>query len=187
MENANNLTFVLRKLRTDAGLTQKQAASKAGLTQSHLSMIENGKRRVSTDLAKKLLELYGISFSPEIARRDNADCIGTALYALGMLSKAGGKQIEDAADRYVCLSIYILLRKLYLANPHNTDKLFRLSSEDAERLAESLIKEPDRLLAFAVQGDDIPNDRLEPSLNEALALREAIEQCEEIAMKALGI
>lgn len=186
MEKYSDISDALKRLRIQAGLTQRQAAEMAGLAQSHLSMIENGKRRVTASLAKKLLELYGVRLTffsggdISVSKR-----LSSALGALRQLALAGGSELEEAVDRYLCLCVYILLRKLYLANPHNTDRLFRLSGEDTERLAERLFAEPDRLLSFARYSDDVSDNFIELPIDEAFALREVIEGCEDIA-RALG-
>lgn len=188
MDNYSDICSALKKLRLQACLTQQQAAEMVGLAQSHLSMIENGRRRITASLAKRLLELYGVKLTAMSNEESSAsDRLSSALNALRQLACAGGTELEEAADRYVCLCVYLLLRKLYLANPHNTDRLFSLGDEQADRLAETLIKEPDRLLSFARHAEDIQDDRIEPPISEALALREVINSCEELAVNTLGL
>lgn len=188
MNNPNYIHDALRRLRKEAGYTQQQAAEMAGLAQSHLSMIENGKRGIPAMLAKELFELYGVKITSKIAETNNtSERLTMATSVLSVLAKSGGKQLAEAADKYVCLCVYILLRKLYSANPHNTNKLFQLSDEDFDSLAQTLIAEPDRLLNFAKYADDIQDDRIEPTLKEVIALRDTIDYCEKIALEALGI
>lgn len=47
---------VLRGLRYRENLTQKELAEKLSIHQHHLSEMENGKRNISKDMAKKLAE-----------------------------------------------------------------------------------------------------------------------------------
>lgn len=54
--------FRLCGLRTREGLTQKQLASNLGIRQHHVSEMESGKRTISVDMAKKIGELYNISY-----------------------------------------------------------------------------------------------------------------------------
>ena len=39
--------------------SQAEAAAKLGVTQAHLSMLETGRRRVTPNMAKRLLDVYG--------------------------------------------------------------------------------------------------------------------------------
>ncbi|MEQ1705736.1 MAG: helix-turn-helix transcriptional regulator [Rickettsiales bacterium] len=47
---------ILRGLRYRENLTQKQLAEKLGIHQHHLSEMENGKRSIGKEMAKKLAE-----------------------------------------------------------------------------------------------------------------------------------
>jgi antitoxin component HigA of HigAB toxin-antitoxin module len=51
----------LAGLRAREGLTQKQMAESLGISQSRLSELERGVRRITVDMAKKTAKLYGIS------------------------------------------------------------------------------------------------------------------------------
>jgi DNA-binding XRE family transcriptional regulator len=51
----------LAGLRAREGLTQKQMAEALDISQSRLSELERGIRRISLDMAKKIAEKYGIS------------------------------------------------------------------------------------------------------------------------------
>jgi antitoxin component HigA of HigAB toxin-antitoxin module len=51
----------LAGLRAREGLTQRQMAESLGISQSRLSELERGVRRITIDMAKKAAEMYGIS------------------------------------------------------------------------------------------------------------------------------
>ncbi len=53
---------ILRGLRYREGFTQKQLADKLSIRQHHLSEMENGKRTISNDMAKKLAELLNVNW-----------------------------------------------------------------------------------------------------------------------------
>ncbi len=60
----NELSFdgsILKYLRTKAKLTASAAATRGNLSKSFLSDLENGKRRVNTDIRDRLLQIYGYS------------------------------------------------------------------------------------------------------------------------------
>ena len=59
--------------RKRAGLTQQRAAARLGVCQSYLSMVENGQRGLSPELARSMVHVYKlspVSFPPTEARWD---------------------------------------------------------------------------------------------------------------------
>ena len=73
----------LKKLRTERGWTQPEAASRAGIEQSYLSKLENGKSIPSSDIYKKLVDIYdiqtrdmaGVLFPAELDRLRGIDSL----------------------------------------------------------------------------------------------------------------
>lgn len=53
----------LKKARQDAGLTQKEVATRLGITYQAISNYERGTNRVDTDTLTKLCAIYGIAIS----------------------------------------------------------------------------------------------------------------------------
>ena len=49
----------LRGLRTRENITQAQLAERIGVKQSHISEMENGKRTIGPDIARRLEEVFG--------------------------------------------------------------------------------------------------------------------------------
>lgn len=50
----------LKTSRLNRGWTQQEAAARLGVTQAYLSMLEEGRRNPSLDLARKLMRVYGL-------------------------------------------------------------------------------------------------------------------------------
>lgn len=65
---------LLRAARDDAGLSQSELASKAGVQQSNLAAIESGRRSVSAELLERLLA--AADYRPSIALEQQAQAIG---------------------------------------------------------------------------------------------------------------
>jgi transcriptional regulator with XRE-family HTH domain len=62
-----------KRARKQAGLTQQRAAAKLRVCQSYLSMVENGQRALSPELARSMVHVYKlspVSFPPSAARWD---------------------------------------------------------------------------------------------------------------------
>src|ERR1700674_6085820 len=51
----------LKAARLDRGWSQIQAATRLGVSQAYLNMLENGKRRLTPRLTRKLVMTYGLS------------------------------------------------------------------------------------------------------------------------------
>ena len=192
MEKTNEVYRTIRQLRVEAGMTQKEAAGKAGLTQSHLSMIESGKRRVTADVAASLFRLYGVDFLKEIptssehinaADMRSAEVLGVIS---GLLSSAG-QDLRESVDKYLSLEMFLLLRRLYLANRFNSEKLFGISSEDALRLEKLLENEPERIVRCAKYSELSRSEGIEPPTGGEAEFRRIVRDCENIAVSVLGI
>lgn len=54
-------TGELKQARLKRGYNQSNAAARAGVTQAYFSMLENGRRTPSSELARRLMRLYGLS------------------------------------------------------------------------------------------------------------------------------
>ena len=52
----------LRGLRTREGITQKELAAALGIRQHHVSEMEKSVRAISVDMAKRIGEIYNISY-----------------------------------------------------------------------------------------------------------------------------
>ena len=62
-----------KRARKQAGLTQQRAAAKLRVCQSYLSMVENGQRALSPELARRMVHVYKlspVSFPPSETRWD---------------------------------------------------------------------------------------------------------------------
>lgn len=55
-------SILLKGLRYREGLNQVKFAKKLGLTQSYISIIENGKRPISKKLAKKIQDIFNLDY-----------------------------------------------------------------------------------------------------------------------------
>lgn len=177
MTDKSNISGLLRQCRLNAGLTQQQAAEKAGLTQSNLSMIENGKRRVSAESAAELLGIYGVGLSLGAAEERDADGELVGLFELiSQLAESGGDALAETVRTHLLLSGYLLMRSLYLSDTHNSDSLFGLTDEDAQKLAQLLA---DRLAHTEHSG------RIEPRLSSVPDFRKNIARCESLALQLL--
>ncbi|HVB56461.1 MAG TPA: helix-turn-helix transcriptional regulator [Candidatus Acidoferrales bacterium] len=77
----------LKQTRLERGHTQQVAAARLGVTQAYFSMLENGKRKPSTELARKLMRLCEAPATvlpvTDVPKRATADYFAEELAALG--------------------------------------------------------------------------------------------------------
>lgn len=178
----------LRSERLRSGFTQKEAAEKLGITQPQLSMLESGKRRLSAELAASLFDLYQCeddilpAFYEDVTY---SGCMKTARFLRVLAKKSGSENLASAVDNYISLCCYILLRKLYAVNPHNSGKIFGIKEEDMDRLCELLADEPDRLAAFAENSAEVRASEIEPDVQTAAEFMLAVRACEKEIGRAL--
>lgn len=95
MPDASPLPSQLRKARTHAGLTQKQAAAKLGVHRPTISEIEAGRRRVSADELQRFAEVYDVSAS-WLLGEETDERVQLAARALGKLD-------SDDLDRVIAV------------------------------------------------------------------------------------
>jgi len=55
-------TLALRAYRTREDLTQRELAQKVGVPQRHISEMENGKRPIGKEMAKRFAKVLGIDY-----------------------------------------------------------------------------------------------------------------------------
>lgn len=194
MDDSNNqrriLGAKLRAARRRAGFTQFEAAQQLGVAQSYLSMIEQGKRRLSAENAEALVKLYGeeniILLSDGKSDTDDESCSVRAVRMLEEFArKSGSEGIARSTDNFICLCVYVMMRKLYLTNPHNTERIFSLEESDIVRIWELLADEPDKLARFAENAKDVKTSEIEPDEMQAIELLRFIGRCEREIIHAI--
>lgn len=172
----------LKKLRRECGMSQLTAARSMGVTQSCISQLENGRRSVSAAAVIRFAELYRVTPSeiygdPPVL---NVPVNGGELLRQ-LAQSSGSEKLIGAVSCYQALSIYRMLRAVYMLNPHNTSGLFSLSWEEADRLTAAFLRdEPHRLSTLGLAGTARERSRIELPADQSAELRLFIEQCEAL-------
>lgn len=178
----------LTAARIESGYTQSRAARAVGTSQSCISAVEHGKKQ-NVNIIIALIKLYGASYEDvfglvKVREKNSAlGCLDEGSELLRELIKDSGiKGLETQTDMAVKICTYMLLRKLYSENPHNSHKLFELDTEETmERCVKYLSAQPkdlDRILGMA--GKKV--NRLEVSVGKNPELRAFIKECEHILL-----
>lgn len=77
----------IKELRTQAGFNQSIIAEYLQVDQSLISKIEKGEREASTDVLKKLAELFGCKVSAFLNQEEDILCLNVAFRTNGMSSE----------------------------------------------------------------------------------------------------
>lgn len=103
----------IKELREKEGLTQKQLAKKAGLSNQSISFYEANRRKPKIETWKRLADFFGVSVSylqgyAEInipndlkfnSKQDAIDCIEKIMKALDISKEDLEKNIDDEGDK----------------------------------------------------------------------------------------
>lgn len=84
----------LKKARLDAGLTQREAADRLGITYQAISNYERGTNRVDTDTLTSLCNIYRINIS---------DLLRTPAWTSDMLTAYLNAESDTERDAYISL------------------------------------------------------------------------------------
>lgn len=188
MQNEKQLRMTiaenLRQSRLAAGLTQQQAAQLLGCTQSVISMTERGRRRVSAEFERRMMDIYLREQTPdEPCESETDDTDSTAVRAVGalvQLSETGGGELFSAVDNYIAAAAYMLIRDIYLCNPHNSSRVFSISGDAADMLRELIAGEPESIVNLIKYSRGIDPTAIEPDPLSAERLRRVIDECEKM-------
>ena len=157
------------------------------ITQSHLSMLENGIRGLSAEMLIRLCGIYDMTDIPIMESELNERC---ALQTLALLEelveKSGSKKLVRSVDNYINLCGYVLLRRLYMTNPHNSNRVFSISDGEIDQLAQLLLQEPTKILSFAETSKEVKNAEIEPDEFQAIRFLEVVRKCEMQIINALS-
>ncbi|MCD7742196.1 MAG: helix-turn-helix transcriptional regulator [Ruminococcus sp.] len=179
IRDGDKIAKEMKAARLRAGLTQKEASDLAGFTQSHLSMLENGQRRITPDTAEKLYKIYGnTSFGPGVyySESEAIRCVN-ALEELTAL--AGSEELSNAVSTYICQSAYLMLRSVFLSNPENSEEVFSLDDEQVKMISDLVHAEPHRVAIIAKESNQIDSGDITPDAFQTEQLNQIINFCEQ--------
>ncbi|MFZ0334289.1 MAG: helix-turn-helix transcriptional regulator [Candidatus Acidiferrales bacterium] len=87
MSYKHDMNAELKQARLERGHTQQVAAARLGVTQAYFSMLENGERKPSSMLARKLMREYGLS--PTVLPVSDDPLNATPVFMAGELAALG--------------------------------------------------------------------------------------------------
>lgn len=188
----------LRNVRKKLGLTQKEAAFAAGISQPFLSAVERGNKAVSTAQIVSLIRFYKVPYEDILGRLDGVGSedgqnrnkyqelgLGYELLEL-LIGEENSKVIMDNAEDCVNICAYMVFRSVYRMNPHNSERPFSISYNDAIRAATELITSaPDFISGYIGTDPEIRTDSLELPTERNEDMRTFIRESESLLKEVL--
>ena len=183
----------LMLIRKQLGITQEQAAKAAGLTQSAVSEIENGKRAVQVSAAVKLIKLYGVPYEavfgesctqPTVQSEQGTlpeSFINAAELLFTLITGSGSDELSFVCSQTLSVCLYLVFREIYRQNPHNSEKIFSLSYDEALALGKGY-EAPEVMQQLRLCLDSCRADkrRIELPIEKNAALARFIENAEQL-------
>ena len=159
----------ISNLRKKKGLSQKDAASKLGISQSLLSHYEKGIRECGLEFLVKIADFYEAS-TDYLLGRTTAESLGDSLtqtdensdvnivksntYCLinrrlinnsasvtySLLSEINNKKLQKHISDYLSIAHYKMFRKIYSLKENNPDDIFKVDDLTYETLCDAALK-----------------------------------------------
>lgn len=95
MDGKAEASALLRRLRRDSGMTQRDLAAKAGVPQSTIAEVETGRREPSLTLLSKIAESAGQSIAIELTPLGRHSAVATANTIRDRLHGVAGEGLSD--------------------------------------------------------------------------------------------
>ncbi|MFT3950384.1 MAG: helix-turn-helix transcriptional regulator [Oscillospiraceae bacterium] len=181
---------ILTLLRKERKISQRQAADSLGISQGLLSHYEKGKRECGLDFIVRAAAYYQVSCdyllgrSPDPAGKTIAVAelpdssvrpvpgsdaaiqyhkrlISNSVSVLfSLVEQTDSAVIIKESSAFIMLAVYKLFRKLYVVNPHNSQKFFSVDAASADALADAAMSVAAARLDAAAAGVSLSGKRV---------------------------
>lgn len=96
------MEFMLKELRTRAGITQEQAAKMIGITQQGVSDFEN-RQNIGIDTLKKIADAYGYSCEIRFERKSKTKSMDKTKLVLEIIETIEKELAQSFSSYYECI------------------------------------------------------------------------------------
>ena len=141
---------IIKLLRKERGITQKQAAEDLGVSQALLSHYEKGIRECGLDFVVRVADYYNVSCDYLLGRsaERNKKLISNSLNVLyAKIGQCHSKALTTEVSSYLMMAVAKMFRLLYSAEPHNAVSMFSIDpirwrgcSDAVMRMSESNVE-----------------------------------------------
>ena len=163
---------IIKLLRKERGITQKQAAEDLGVSQALLSHYEKGIRECGLDLLGRSAERNGMMLSAEdIPNPDkmkdniyhgsvlptmNKKLISNSLNVLyAKIGQCHSKALTTEVSAYLMMAVAKMFRLLYSAEPHNASSMFSIEPHRWHGYSDAVMRMAEANVEALLDGQDV--------------------------------
>ena len=162
---------IIKLLRTERGITQKQAAEDLHISQALLSHYEKGIRECGLDFVVRVADYYGVSCDYLLGR--SADRTGAVLTADDIpnpdkmkdnvyhgsvkVGQCRNKALVTEVSAYLMMAVYKMFRLLYASGPHNAASMFSIGEGQWDGYADAVMRMAEANVSVLLAGGSVKN------------------------------
>ena len=148
---------IIKLLRKERGITQKQAAEDLGVSQALLSHYEKGIRECGLDFVVRVADYYNVSCDYLLGR--SAERNGMMLSAEDLPNpdkmKDNIKALTTEVSAYLMMAVAKMFRLLYSAEPHNASSMFSIGAHRWRGYSDAVMRMSEANVEALLAGEDV--------------------------------
>ena len=162
---------IIKLLRKERGITQKQAAEDLGVSQALLSHYEKGIRECGLDFVVRVADYYNVSCDYLLGRSAerngmmltadelpnmNKKLISNSLNVLyAKIAECHSKALTTEVSSYLMMAVAKMFRLLYSAEPHNAPSLFSVEARRWPGYSSAVMRMNEANVEALLAGEDV--------------------------------
>ena len=144
---------IIKLLRKERGITQKQAAEDLGVSQALLSHYEKGIRECGLDFVVRVADYYNVSC---VLPTMNKKLISNSLNVLyAKIGQCHSKALTTEVSTYLMMAVAKMFRLLYSAEPHNAASLFSIEPIRWRGCSDAVMRMSEANVEALLTGQDV--------------------------------
>ncbi len=140
---------IIKLLRKERGITQKQAAEDLGVSQALLSHYEKGIRECGLDF---VVRVYHGSVLPTMNKKLISNSLNV-LYA--KIGQCHSKALTTEVSAYLMMAVAKMFRLLYSAEPHNAASMFSIDPIRWRGCSDAVMRMSEANVEALLDGQDV--------------------------------
>ena len=154
---------IIKLLRKERGITQKQAAEDLGVSQALLSHYEKGIRECGLDFVVQVADYYNVSCDYLLGRSAerngmmlSAEDLSNSLNVLyAKIGQCHSKALTTEVSAYLMMAVAKMFRLLYSAEPHNASSMFSIEPRRWHGYSDAVMRMAESNVEALLDGQDV--------------------------------
>ena len=156
---------IIKLLRTERGITQKQAAEDLHISQALLSHYEKGIRECGLDFVVRVADYYPNPdkmkdnvYHGSVLPTMNKKLISNSLNVLyAKVGQCRNKALVTEVSAYLMMAVYKMFRLLYASGPHNAASMFSIGEGQWDGYADAVMRMAEANVSVLLAGGSVKN------------------------------